>query len=88
MSLLVRKPGLFTTIQDLGRPGLGRWGVSPCGAMDPLALTLANHDSTCLSVTECRVVHSRISISTVVALPTCSIHGSALNLAMAFTAAS
>jgi biotin-dependent carboxylase-like uncharacterized protein len=42
MSLLVRKPGLFTTIQDLGRPGLGRWGVSPCGAMDPLALTLAN----------------------------------------------
>lgn len=42
MSLRVRKPGLFTTVQDLGRPGLGRWGVSPCGAMDPLALTLAN----------------------------------------------
>jgi biotin-dependent carboxylase-like uncharacterized protein len=42
LSLRVRKPGLFTTIQDLGRPGLGRWGVSPCGAMDPLALTLAN----------------------------------------------
>lgn len=42
MSLRVRKPGLFTTLQDLGRPGLGRWGVSPCGAMDPLALTLAN----------------------------------------------
>lgn len=42
MSLVVRKPGLFTTIQDLGRPGQGRWGVSPCGAMDPFALTLAN----------------------------------------------
>jgi biotin-dependent carboxylase-like uncharacterized protein len=42
MSLHVRKPGLFTTIQDLGRPGHGRWGVSPGGAMDPLALTLAN----------------------------------------------
>jgi biotin-dependent carboxylase-like uncharacterized protein len=42
MSLQVRKPGLFTTIQDLGRPGYGRWGVSPCGAMDPLALMLAN----------------------------------------------
>lgn len=42
MSLLVRKPGLFTTIQDLGRPGHARWGVSPCGAMDPLALALAN----------------------------------------------
>jgi biotin-dependent carboxylase-like uncharacterized protein len=42
MSLRIRKPGLFTTIQDLGRPGHGRWGVSPGGAMDPLALTLAN----------------------------------------------
>jgi biotin-dependent carboxylase-like uncharacterized protein len=42
VSLQVRKPGLFTTIQDPGRPGHGRWGVSPCGAMDPLALTLAN----------------------------------------------
>jgi len=43
MSLRVQKAGLFTTIQDLGRPGHGRWGVSPGGAMDPLALTLANH---------------------------------------------
>ncbi len=42
MSLHVRKPGLLTTLQDLGRPGHGRWGVSPCGAMDPLALSLAN----------------------------------------------
>ncbi|HEX8699800.1 MAG TPA: biotin-dependent carboxyltransferase family protein [Myxococcaceae bacterium] len=42
MSLRVRKPGLFTTVQDLGRVGFGRWGVSPCGAMDPLALSLAN----------------------------------------------
>jgi biotin-dependent carboxylase-like uncharacterized protein len=38
----VRKPGLLTTVQDLGRVGFGRWGVSPCGAMDPLALSLAN----------------------------------------------
>ncbi|KFE66817.1 biotin-dependent carboxyltransferase family protein [Hyalangium minutum] len=42
MSLHVQKPGLFTTIQDAGRPGHGRWGVSPGGAMDPLALALAN----------------------------------------------
>ena len=42
MSLRVRKPGLLTTLQDLGRQGFGRWGVSPCGAMDPLALALAN----------------------------------------------
>jgi biotin-dependent carboxylase-like uncharacterized protein len=42
VSLRVRKPGLLTTVQDLGRVGFGRWGVSPCGAMDPLALSLAN----------------------------------------------
>jgi biotin-dependent carboxylase-like uncharacterized protein len=42
MSLRVLKAGLFTTLQDLGRSGQGRWGVSPCGAMDPLALALAN----------------------------------------------
>jgi len=40
--LEVVRPGLLTTVQDLGRPGLGRFGVSPAGAMDPLALRLAN----------------------------------------------
>lgn len=38
----VRRPGLLTTVQDLGRPGLGRFGVSQSGAMDPLALRVAN----------------------------------------------
>jgi biotin-dependent carboxylase-like uncharacterized protein len=36
------RPGLLVTVQDLGRPGLGRFGVSPGGAMDPLALRVAN----------------------------------------------
>ncbi|NWG00375.1 MAG: biotin-dependent carboxyltransferase family protein [Thermoanaerobaculaceae bacterium] len=40
--LLVHRPGLLTTVQDLGRPGLGRFGVSPSGAMDPFALRIAN----------------------------------------------
>ncbi len=40
--LVVRRPGLLTTVQDLGRPGLGRFGVSPSGAMDPFALRVAN----------------------------------------------
>lgn len=40
--LEILKPGLLATVQDLGRPGLGRFGVSPGGAMDPLALRLAN----------------------------------------------
>jgi antagonist of KipI len=38
----VVRAGLCLTVQDLGRPGLGRFGVSPGGAMDPLALRVAN----------------------------------------------
>ncbi|EOR22453.1 allophanate hydrolase subunit 2 [Niallia nealsonii AAU1] len=36
------KPGLLTTIQDLGRHSYQSFGVSACGAMDPLSLKLAN----------------------------------------------
>jgi len=38
----VRAPGLFTTVQDLGRPGYGPLGISPAGAADPVALRLGN----------------------------------------------
>lgn len=38
----VLKPGLLSTLQDLGRTGYQRLGVSPCGAMDGFALRLAN----------------------------------------------
>lgn len=39
----VLDPGLLTTIQDAsGRPGLGRFGIPPGGAMDAPAATLAN----------------------------------------------
>jgi antagonist of KipI len=38
----VEKPGLFTTVQDLGRPGGGPMGISASGAADPIALRLAN----------------------------------------------
>jgi antagonist of KipI len=41
-SLLVEAPGLLTTIQDLGRPGNGVFGVSPSGAADSVAFRLAN----------------------------------------------
>jgi len=40
--LRVDRPGLSTTIQDLGRPGYQRFGVPVSGALDPLALRLAN----------------------------------------------
>lgn len=35
-------PGLLTTVQDLGRPGYGPFGVSASGAADPIALRVAN----------------------------------------------
>jgi len=38
----VQSPGLFTTVQDLGREGYGPMGVSPSGAADPIALRLGN----------------------------------------------
>ena len=38
----VLHPGLFTTVQDLGRCGYQRFGVSVSGAMDPWALTVGN----------------------------------------------
>jgi antagonist of KipI len=42
MSLHILRPGLQTTVQDRGRYGLQHIGVVPCGAMDPVALELAN----------------------------------------------
>jgi len=40
--ILVRKPGVHASVQDLGRPGLRQLGICPGGALDMLALTLAN----------------------------------------------
>lgn len=40
--LVVKEPGLFTTIQDLGRPGAVSAGVQPGGAMDRFAHAAAN----------------------------------------------
>ncbi|HEY4111775.1 biotin-dependent carboxyltransferase family protein [Puia sp.] len=42
MAFSIIKPGLLDTIQDLGRHGSGRWGVSPGGAMDGYAAEVAN----------------------------------------------
>ncbi|HUB52597.1 MAG TPA: biotin-dependent carboxyltransferase family protein, partial [Terracidiphilus sp.] len=40
--MLVESPGLFTTVQDLGRQGFGPLGVSPSGAADSVALRVGN----------------------------------------------
>ena len=42
MSVRVLKPGLLTTVQDLGRPGYFHLGIPMGGAMDRLALRTAN----------------------------------------------
>jgi antagonist of KipI len=41
-SIEVLEPGLFTTVQDLGRPGYGPMGVSASGAADPISLRVGN----------------------------------------------
>jgi antagonist of KipI len=41
-ALLVEAPGLFTTVQDLGRDGFGPMGVSASGAADPISLRIGN----------------------------------------------
>ncbi len=42
MGLIVINPGLWTTVQDAGRPGYREWGVPPAGAFDRGAAALAN----------------------------------------------
>jgi antagonist of KipI len=41
-ALLVEAPGLFTTVQDLGRNGFGPMGVSASGAADAISLRIGN----------------------------------------------
>jgi len=41
-ALHVKNPGIFTTFQDMGRPGLADQGISASGAMDHAALRAAN----------------------------------------------
>jgi len=38
----VLKPGLLTTVQDLGRPGFQQYGIVVGGALDPFAARVAN----------------------------------------------
>jgi len=40
--MLVHKPGMLASVQDLGRHGHRQLGICPGGALDVLALTLAN----------------------------------------------
>lgn len=42
MSIRILKPGLLATVQDMGRTGLGQFGIAASGAMDTIALRTAN----------------------------------------------
>jgi 5-oxoprolinase (ATP-hydrolysing) subunit C len=42
MGLIVKDPGFFTTVQDMGRPGFREWGVPLGGAFDRESADLAN----------------------------------------------
>ena len=42
MAIKINQPGLFTTVQDLGRRGYESYGFSPAGAMDYKSYCLAN----------------------------------------------
>ncbi len=42
MSILVKKSGVLSTVQDLGRTGFRRFGINPNGAMDKSAVRLIN----------------------------------------------
>lgn len=43
MSVVVRRPGLFTTVQDAGRWGHQRFGMPVAGAMDTFSYRLGNY---------------------------------------------
>jgi len=42
VSLIIRKPGILTTVRDLGRVGYRALGINPGGAMDTVAARVAN----------------------------------------------
>lgn len=41
-TVVVVEPGIATTVQDLGRPGLAHLGITPAGAVDPALAGLLN----------------------------------------------
>jgi antagonist of KipI len=42
MAIRINKPGILDTIQDAGRYGYQHWGINPGGAMDTIAMRVAN----------------------------------------------
>lgn len=69
----VLSAGPLSTVQDLGRPGLGAIGVGASGAADPESLRLANRlvgNTESAAAVELTLggFHARLSVATVIAL--------------------
>lgn len=63
--LRVIKPGMFTTVQDLGRMGHSAIGVPPSGAADPLSLTIGNRllgNPDCAAALECTLLGPSVTV--------------------------
>jgi len=61
----IERPGLLTTVQDLGRRGYQALGVPPCGAMDSWSARLANRlagNPDRFAVLEITIVGPRLTI--------------------------
>lgn len=64
--LHVVDPGMFTTVQDLGRMGHGAIGVPPSGAADQISLTVANRllgNSDRAAALECTLTGPSVTLS-------------------------
>ncbi|QIB32558.1 biotin-dependent carboxyltransferase family protein [Ancylobacter pratisalsi] len=59
------QPGPQTSVQDLGRTGFQAYGVPVCGALDPVALRLANAlvgNAETLAALECRLAGPHFTV--------------------------
>jgi len=66
-ALAVLEPGLFTTIQDLGRPGYLRYGIPPSGPVDREAFVLSNRlvgNPDLAAGLECTLIGPRLEVRT------------------------
>jgi UPF0271 protein len=79
-ALHILQPGPQTTVQDLGRFGFQALGVPSCGALDPVALRLANRlvgNAEGAAALECRLIG-----------PNFEVQGAPVRLALAGASAS
>jgi UPF0271 protein len=79
-ALRILQPGPQTTVQDLGRFGFQALGVPSCGALDPVALRLANRlvgNAEGAAALECRLIG-----------PGFEVRGGSVRLALAGASAS